>query len=295
MVADWVKGFFSLKSVGVLRQTAAAMVSIVFVCLLGSIWLKTGKKEEKEKRHRPRDMLKQLLESTETQLQKQGRYEEKKSYLSRMGVNYAMGRTVSPEEFLLIKVVTGVFITAVLTWGFGVPGGIIGWLIGYFGYDVLIRLLNNAANEKMLPDIKSVFDTLKIKTEGGMFLTSAIMECYKNTRHPRLKQALFEMNGELIAKNDIGETIDDFGMKFHNKQIDILCIILKQSMESGKTVEILRDISDHLVDMQQSINLKAKNRMESQTLIIQLLMYVLIMVLCVYGIIVSIGNDMLFY
>lgn len=294
-MADWVKGFFSLENVGLLRRITVVVMSIAFACLFGVIWLKTGKEEEKEKRHRPRDMLKQLLESTETQLQKQGRYEEKRNYLSRMGVNYVMGRTVSPEEFLLIKVVTGVFITAVLAWGFGVAGGIIGWFIGYFSYDVLIRLLNSAANEKMLPDIKSVFDTLKIKTEGGMFLTSAIMECYKNTRHPRLKQALFEMNGQLIAKNDIGETIDDFGMKFHNKQVDILCIILKQSMESGKTVEILKDISDHLADMQQAINLKAKNKMESQTLIIQLLMYALIIVLCVYGIIVSMGSDMLFY
>lgn len=294
-MAEWAKDFFSLENVGLLRHAAVIMISIAFACLVGVIWLKTGRKKEKEKRHRPRDMLKQLLESTETQLQKRGHYEEKRIYLSRMGVNYAIGRTVSPEEFLLIKVVTGIFLMTVSTWSFGVAGGIAGCLIGYFGYDVLIRLLNSAANEKMLPDIKCVFDTLKIKTEGGMFLTSAIMECYKNTRHPRLKQALFEMNGELIAKNDIGETIDNFGMKFHNKQIDILCIILKQSMESGKTVEILRDISDHLNDMQQSINLKAKNKMESQTLIIQLLMYVLIMVLCVYGIIVSIGNDMLFY
>lgn len=294
-MADWARKFFSLENIGLLRQALVIMVPMLFACLFAVMWLKTGRKEEKEKRHRPRDMLKQLLESTETQLQKRGRYEEKKIYLSRMGVNYAMGRTVSPEEFLLIKIVTGIFIAAVSAWSFGVAGGVAGWLTGYFGYDILIRLLNNAANEKMLPDIKCVFDTLKIKTEGGMFLTSAIMECYKNTRHPRLKQALFEMNGELIAKNDIGETIDNFGMKFHNKQIDILCIILKQSMESGKTVEILKDISDHLNDMQQSINLKAKNKMESQTLIIQLLMYVLIMVLCVYGIIVSIGSDMLFY
>lgn len=294
-MASWMKNFFSLANIELLRQALIIMVPLLFACLFAVVWLKAGRAEKKEKRHRPRDMLKQLLSSTETQLQKRGRYEEKKIYLSQMGVNYAIGRTVSPEEFLLVKIVTGFFVAVVSAWSFGVAGGVAGWFTGYFVYDILIRLLNNAENEKMLPDIKCVFDTLKIKTESGMFLTSAIMECYKNTRNPRLKQALFEMNGELIAKNDISETIDNFRLKFHNKQIDILCIILKQSMESGKTVEILKDISDHLNDMQQSIDLKTKNKMESQTLIIQLLMYVLIMVLCVYGIIVSIGSDMLFY
>lgn len=293
MVVEWVKGFFSLENVEMIRQCAMLIMSIAFLGLFVAMWIKN--ETEGEKKRRPGDVLKQLLESTESQLKKQGRYEEKKAYLSKMGVNYAMGRIISPEEFLLIKVVTGIFLAAVMGWGFGILGGGVGWVLGYFSYDVLIRASNSAANEKMLPDIKSVFDTLKIKTEGGMFLTSAMMECYKNTRHPRLKQALLEMNGQLIAQNDIGETIDDFGMKFHNKQVDILCIILKQSMESGKTVEILKDISDQLTDMQQAINLKSKNKMESQTLIIQLLMYALIIVLCVYGIIVSIGSDMLFY
>lgn len=284
----------TLENVVDVKNIVIIVVTVLFLVLFVIAALMKGKNEE-EKNHRPRDILRQILESTESQLQKQGRYEERKNFLSRMGVNYVAGRVVSPEEFMLVKVITAVFLAALFLWSFGILGGFIGGLTGYFGYDILIRALNNAANEKMLPDVKNIFDTLRIKTEGGMFLTSAITECYKNTRNPRLKQALFEMNGQLIAKNDIDETIDDFGMKFRNKQIDTLCIILKQSMESGKAVEILKDISDQLTDMQQAINLKVKNRMESQTLAIQILMYVVILVVCVYGIITSMGGNLLFY
>lgn len=277
----------SFEMVRIVQIVSVCMVSVLFAGLFVITLLK-------EKSIHPKDIIKHILDSVEEQIQGSGRYEAKKLYLSQIGVNYMMGREVNPEEFFLVKAVTGIFLAAVCGFRFGLIGIVFGGVIGYCGYEILLNRINNAANEKMLPDIKGVFDTLKIKTEGGMFLTSAIAECYKNTRTPRLKQALFEMSGQLIAKNDINDTIDDFGSKFKNKQIDTLCIILKQSMESGRTVEILKDISDQLADMQQAINLRIKNKMESKALTIQLLMYVIILVMCAYGIVIFAKTDMLF-
>lgn len=116
---------------------------------------------------------------------------------------------------------------------FGMVGSFLA-LAGFFIPDIYAKVSNNSDNEKILLDIRGIFDTIRIKTEGGMFLTSAIMECYKNTRNRRLKQALFEMNAQIIAKNDIRETVDVFNSKFKNKYIDTLCVILKQSLEAGK-------------------------------------------------------------
>lgn len=287
---EFVKDSFSVGDLELIRQITCILSVVLAVTLFVVFYIKSI--HEEKKKTNAKDVLKQILETTESQLQKQeGKYEEKESYLAKMGVNYAFGRKVSPEEYFIAKILLGVVFCLFFAWTSGFLVGGVGFVIAFYGVDIIVKLSNQSTNEKMLPDIKNMFDTLKIKTEGGMFLTSAIMECYKNARHPRLKQALFEMNGQLITKNDIELTIDEFNAKFNCKQIDILCIILKQSMESGRTVEILKDISDQLADMQKAINIKVKNKMENQTLMIQMVMYTIIIVLCIYGIMISMGSN----
>lgn len=123
-----------------------------------------------------------------------------------------------------------------------------------------------------------------------MFLTAALQECYKNARNRRLKEALREMHNEIITKSNVSDAVEKFNLKFKNKYIDTFCIIIKQSLESGKTVEILKDMSEQLAEMQQTINLKAKNRLDAQIQAIQLLIYVAILVLCIYGLMMSMSE-----
>ena len=125
-----------------------------------------------------------------------------------------------------------------------------------------------------------------------MFLTSAIVECYKNTRNRRLKKALYEMSGQIIAKNDLAETIDAFNLKFKNKYIDNLCIILKQALDSGKTVEIMQSIQDQLTDMQDAVNLQIKNKLSAKVTAIMLLIFAVTMTLAVAGSLMAVSNDL---
>ena len=178
----------------------------------------------------------------------------------------------------------------------GVLFGTIGVLIGtvaYFLPDLFFTLKNENDNKRILREIKSIYDTIQIKTQGGMFLTSAIVECYKNTRNRRLKKALYEMSGQIIAKNDLAETIDAFNLKFKNKYIDNLCIILKQALDSGKTVEIMQSIQDQLTDMQDAVNLQIKNKLSAKVTIIMLLIFAVTMTLAVTGSLMAVSNDLI--
>jgi pilus assembly protein TadC len=138
--------------------------------------------------------------------------------------------------------------------------------------------------------MKGVYDTLKIKTEGGMFFISALQECYKNARNKRLKDGLRELHNEIVTKSDINAAVDNFNVKFKNKYIDTFCVIIKQALESGKSVEILRDMSDQLADMQEAINVKYQNKLEAQINVIQIMIYIGIVGVCVYGLVMSMNG-----
>lgn len=241
-----------------------------------------------------RDQMDRLLEASGGKLKKnQQRYEKKKVYLSQIGAAYLIGRTVLPEEYLLFQISLAIL--------FGMLGGscfggigLLGSVVGFFAPTVLLNVLNDRDNKRILRDIKGIYDTILIKTQGGMFLTSAIMECYKHTRNRRLKRALYEMTGQIIARCDLLETIDAFRLKFRNQYIDNLCIILKQSLDSGKTVEILQSIQDQLSDMQNAVNLQMRNRLNAKVMMVQMLLYLTIVIFCVGAAFVAIGSDFRF-
>lgn len=241
-----------------------------------------------------RDQMDWLLSDCGDKLKKnQQRYEAKKIYLSQIGAAYLIGRPVLPEEYLLLQISLAVLFGLLGGVSFG-GIGLLGSVVGFFAPPVLLHVLNDRDNKRILRDIKGIYDTILIKTQGGMFLTSAIMECYRHTRNRRLKRALYEMTGQIIARCDLMETIDAFRVKFRNKYIDNLCIILKQSLDSGKTVEILQSIQDQLTDMQNAVNLQLRNRLNAKVMMVQMLLYLTIVIFCVGAAFVAIGSDFRF-
>ena len=145
-----------------------------------------------------------IIDSSGNQMRKNERkYEEKRMYLSKMGVNYLMKRIVLPEEYFLFRlslaIITGIIGVLSLNWGIGILIGILGFYIP----EVVLKKSNEKNNTKMLKDIKIIYDTIQIKTQGGMFLTDAISECYRNVGNRRLKRALYEMSGKMIMSPDL--------------------------------------------------------------------------------------------
>lgn len=232
-----------------------------------------------------------LVESSGKQMKRnERRYEDKKVFLSQMGVNYLLKRTVLPEEYLLFRLSVSICFCVA---GIALCNVIIGTLLGLLGYYLpafILEKSNEKNNKRMLKDVKIIYDTIQIKTQGGMFLTDAISECYRNVRNKRLKRALYEMSGKMIVNHDLEETIDELNMKFKDKYIDNLCIILKQALDSGKTVEILESVQDQMADMQDVLALQMKNRVNTKVFWTEVVIFFVGFVLALWMAIISVTS-----
>ena len=283
---DWIKSIVTVEQIVVAKFIVTIILSLYFFI----VFFVMVKRIEHTVKKNNGKYVERMLSSTGVYMEKMGKYNETKLFLSQYGANYMMGRPVAPEEYTLLNLFFALIFSLLGMLNFGLLGMILGAFIGFHILKWLLLISNKSDNEKILFDMKVIYDTLKIKTEGGMFLTAALQECYKNARNRRLKEALLEMHNEIITKSNVTDAVEKFNLKFKNKYIDTFCIIIKQSLESGKTVEILKDMSEQLAEMQQTINLKAKNKLDAQIQAIQLLIYVAILVLCIYGLMMSMSE-----
>lgn len=218
-------------------------------------------------------------------------YEYKTLVLSRMGVNYHMGRIITPSEYLMIQLAGAAFFLFIGTFSFGVLGTAAG-ILGYFLPPLLFQYLNEKDNEKMLPDIKSIFDTMLVNLEAGVFLTEAVADSYRHVENRRLKKALLELNSELIATNDFEESVSKFELKFSNKYINNLCVILKQSRDSGMSVEMLSDMSSYMTDVSRALNIKKQKKLDGEGLKVEVMLYIGIIATCLYITLSTFGDSM---
>ena len=187
--------------------------------------------------------------------------------------------SIGAFEFMMIKCgcallffIVGLSIPEKMT--YGLMAGFIGALIGFFGFDWLLSFINSIDNDEMLDDIKAIFDTLRVQTKAGVFLSNSLSECYMIVSNKRLKAALLDATNEIIIKNDIRTAVKQLNQKFSNQYIDTLCITIMQSMESGKSVQILEDLSKQIADMQETINIKEQERLNARVQILEMCIFV---------------------
>lgn len=214
---------------------------------------------------------------------KQFNYERISLLMKQYGVEYMFHKKAAPAYYIICKMMTallmGVLATSEQIYAL-IP------IFGVFGFyipDILLKLSNSNDNDRMLSDIKTIYDTLKIQTKAGVFLTNALTECYLGVKNKRLKTALLELLNKIIAKNDIETAINEFNMLFKNSFIDTLCIVIKQSLESGQSVQVLSDISSQLTDIQHVLALKEKAKLERKIEVLQLFVFVGILAICVFA------------
>lgn len=229
----------------------------------------------------------------------------KKSYFNleridtflRSNGGYYMFDWLEPFTFIMIKAGLGLlfFIVGLSLGGtlaIGLVLGIILAIIGFFAFDFIIKVANDSDNDDMMDDIKSIFDTLKIQTKAGVFLSYSLSECYLIVKNARLKAAMLEMTNKIVIKNDIETAVTEFNKNFENSYIDTLCITIKQSMESGKSVQILEDLSKQIADMQHAINVREREKMDSRIQALELGVFVGLIGAVLYALVIQMMGSM---
>ena len=222
-------------------------------------------------------------------------YDSIETFLNTKGAVYMFGTIDNPVIYMLIK--TLAFLLLFMT-GVSVGGFALAFLLGITGFflpDVLLTVSNSADNDAMLGDIKCIYDTLRIQTKAGVFLSASLSECYLAVRNRRLKSALLELTNDISTRRDIDDALERFNEKFDCGQIDIFCIVIRQSMESGRSVKVLEDLSLQMNDLQHAINMKEKEALDRKVQVIELLIFIGLLAVTVYSLGVEVMSSILVF
>ena len=216
-------------------------------------------------------------------------------FLKARGAVYMFGEMATPVTFLLVKLLAFLLLFMVGISFNSVPAGLTLGVIGFFMPDILLNVSNSMDNDTMLSDIKCIYDTLRIQTKAGVFLSASLCECYLAVKNRRLKSALLELTNDISTRREIDDALERFNEKFDFGQIDIFCIVIRQSMESGRSVKVLEDLSLQMNDLQRAINMKEKEALDRKVQVIELMLFIGLLAVTVYSLGVEVISSALIF
>lgn len=200
---------------------------------------------------------------------KTGWYTKTERMLNRTGTSFRSGGRLTPGSFLALRLLSSLA-------GFIVgnrispAAGLVLIFPSCFVPVFIISRLNRRDNEKMLTDIKLVYNSLATQIRAGINISDALTECYGCAGYGRFRKALMELASDIVINLDIFDALEKFQGKFDNRYVDALCITVLQALESGQAVELLADISEQIKDMEASLLEKRKGRLDRSVTFYQL-------------------------
>ena len=216
-------------------------------------------------------------------------------FLKARGAVYMFGEMATPVTFLLVKMLAFLLLFMVGISFNSILAGLILGVLGFFLPDILLNVSNSMDNDTMLSDIKCIYDTLRIQTKAGVFLSASLCECYLAVKNRRLKSALLELTNDISTRREIDDALERFNEKFDFGQIDIFCIVIRQSMESGRSVKVLEDLSLQMNDLQRAINMKEKEALDRKVQVIELMLFIGLLAVTVYSLGVEVISSALIF
>lgn len=205
-------------------------------------------------------------------------------FLKNYGMENLIGRNVSPDIFISICIICGIFLTFIF-YGMGIrelKNGILIFALGMILPVVILVVSNESDNDKMLKDLRNIFEMLKIQIHAGVYIIDAFENCCEFVQSKRLKKSMNRLLNEIYMSKNALEALDDFNESFRNRHIDSLVIILKQSMESGYSIHNLDSAFEQILDVEKAIHIKMENSVERNVQIIQVLFMAGIIAISVY-------------
>ena len=211
-------------------------------------------------------------------------YKRYQMYLSKKGVNYMFGRIIDPVEWVMAKLLSSLILGATLWLLSGSPVLIaVGVVAGFKMPDIIINASNSHDNKKMLNDVRLLLETLKLKTESGVFLTDTLNRCYRVVSSSRLKKALLEFTTEVKVKNDVTSALSNFEMKFDNKYIINFAGVIRLSFESGDSLNAIDNISKQMTAVQKALDVEEQTKLDAKIQFVQVIILLEIMIIVAYG------------
>lgn len=218
-------------------------------------------------------------------------YDEIQNYINSSGLGYMTHYKITPVIYMLAKIGISLFMLIVGLQA-NILFGLVFMVVGYFGLDFIVDQSDKSDNKKMLSDIENLYDTLRIQTKAGVYISSVLTDCYLVVKNKRLKSALLKLTSDIAAKNDMNEALDSFQGMFRNEYIDTFVIVVKQSMKTGQASKMFEDIRGQIEDINDAMILNEKEAIHSKIVIVQVIIYIAIIIVSIYVCFVSLQGSL---
>ena len=202
--------------------------------------------------------------------------------LDALGVTYYSRGKITPRTFIAGKMLcaaAGLILGLILN----PPMAIVFAVPAFFYPDIRATARNRRDNMKMLGSIRDVYDVVYLQTNAGEYITKTLIDAYRVAAHPRLKAALIALTGDIISSNDLVASIEAFGQKFENENIDNLVVIVRQIMKNGVSDAMLSDIRQYLTTLMLSYNRYEQERTKRMGDICMFAVFFCMMAILVYA------------
>jgi len=250
------------------------MSCFLFVLLLLCDNAQSGRK----KLHSYEEFLKAIYEGTKSS----SFYRRKQAWLEQMGATYHFGKWFSVNAYFMTKWLI-CFLCLWIGANLNVIVGVVMGLLVWLGFDVMIVALNRRDNHRMLRDMKLIYRSLEIQTKAGVYLTDALSELYFSVKEKRLQEALLSLSGELVMEGNIYEALMHFKGRFENAQIDTMCIIILQALETGQATQMLREMENQTKDVESLLLSEQKQKIDRSVTFYQLGIFGCMLVVIIYS------------
>ncbi len=165
--------------------------------------------------------------------------------------------------------------------------GMIGFVAGIFIPVLILWISNERDNVIILKDLKWLYETITVQLQAGLHIHQALQESEGLMRNKRLRLALHNLTEQLITEGDMNAALDNFESSFDNRYINSFCLILRQMQDSGYAVKLLEDIRLQIEEMERVQLDKKKEVLEMELQVFQMLLFIGILVLVMYGCIMA--------
>lgn len=207
-------------------------------------------------------------------------------FLSQYGAGYNLGISIA-WQFILLKLLCSLGIILIFSQFVNITFALLCGALGYMFPVILVKAMNNSDNENMVTDLKAIYDTLRIQQSAGIFISNALTDCYLVIKNKRLKMAMKEVSGKILAERDIEKAISLLSVKFRNDYIDEFVTIITQSVQTGQLTKILEEISKQMINIEEIINIRKENAVDRKVTTIMILIFIGIFAAAIYGLGVS--------
>ena len=188
----------------------------------------------------------------------------------------------TPGHFIISSGLSGVVLCALCV-GWQWLAGVLGFAVGIFLPAGILYLSNERDNVMILQDLKWLYETISVQLQAGLHIQQALSESEGLVKNKRLKLALEKLVSRMTKGEDLSMSLTDFEKSFCNHFVSSFCLILRQMQDSGYAVKMLEDIRLQMEEMERIQLHKKREALEMQLQAFQMLLFIGVLVLVMYG------------